>query len=145
MGPLTFLLCSGAGWQQEASQAEAYRGEPWEEAAGRATEINWAQARTHGWGVGAHQDSHWGPRGHQCPGQPLEAEAEIPGKASDQAHYLCSLCFLPKFRVLWTLLTWVSYFCDGQLQLRGLELQWCQWGYRGYWSNIHSLEPRAAS
>lgn len=30
--------------------------------------------------MGAHQDRHRGPRGHQRPGQPLEAEAEVPGK-----------------------------------------------------------------
>ena len=71
---------SGPGRQQASGQEEAHRREPGEEAEGGAAEIHGAQARAHWPGMGAHQDRHRGSRGHQCPGQPLEAEAEVPGK-----------------------------------------------------------------
>lgn len=76
---------SGVGRQQEASQAEANRGEPGAPSEGGTAEDGVGPTGAHPGGVGPHPYGDWGPYGHECPGQPLEAEAEIPGETSSSS------------------------------------------------------------
>lgn len=81
---------SGVGQQQEAGQAEANRGEPGAPSERGAAEDGVGPTGAHPGGVGPHPYGDWGPYGHERPGKPLEAEAEIPGEISSSAlppHY----------------------------------------------------------
>lgn len=84
LGPLlTPCICpSGVGWQQAACQAEANRGEPGAPSKGGTAEDGVGPTGAHPRGVGPHPYGDRSPYGHKRPGQPLEAEAEIPGETS---------------------------------------------------------------
>ncbi len=73
---------SGVGQQQEAGQAEANRGEPGAPSERGTAEDGVGPTGAYPGGVGPHPYGDWGPYGHERPGQPLEAEAEIPGETS---------------------------------------------------------------
>lgn len=76
-----FFCPSGAGQQQEAGQAEVNRGEPGAPSERGTAEDGVGPNGAHPGGVGPHPYGDRGPYGHECPGQPLEAEAEVPGEA----------------------------------------------------------------
>lgn len=75
-----FFCPSGAGQQQEAGQAEVNRGEPGAPSERGAAEDGVGPNGAHPGGVGPHPYGDRGPYGHERPGQPLEAEAEVPGE-----------------------------------------------------------------
>ncbi|XP_068859836.1 uncharacterized protein [Aphelocoma coerulescens] len=71
-----FKKCISVGMAMDCSQAEADRGEPGVAAEGGDDQVPAASPQRRG--VGADPPCDRSPPQHQCPGQPLEAEAEIP-------------------------------------------------------------------
>lgn len=81
---------SGAGRLEAGSEEEADRGEPGAAAQGGDDQIAAAPPQPQRRGVGADPRGDGGAPQHQRPGQPLEAETEIPGEGTARGGEPCA-------------------------------------------------------